>query len=230
MKRDGLWQFGARRRFGIPPSCVYCDNKRLRLAPFASTNKEMMRVWLVVVCKLLLKRCGPASVDAVDVGLAKRKRQKQKVSSGSACTRLLARLPYFSFFPPSCYCHENVMTGGEGGGWGFYAIVRQEWKLSYLPLPRYLSESGNRKILTLYADAFSLHVLKPSAQSRSTISAPPRCLTESRFGYSVRRAPSPPGYDDNRNWKYICFFCFKRNPLNINFFSFFFSFFLPRSR
>lgn len=110
----------------------------------------------------------------------------------------------------------------ERGAGGVYAIVRQEWKLSYLPFPRYLSESGNRKILTLYADAFSLHVLKPGAQSRSTISAPPRCLTESRFGYSARRAPSPPGYDDNRNWKYICFFCFKRNPLNINFFSFFF--------
>lgn len=101
-----------------------------------------MRVWLVVVANCYSKAASPASVDMVDVELTKHKRQKQKVSSGSACTRLLARLPCFSFFPPSCYCHENVMTGGEGGGWGlrhcatgmevvvlaFSAVSLREWE------------------------------------------------------------------------------------------------------
>lgn len=85
-------------------------------------------------------------------------------------------------------------------------------------LPWYLRE-WEYKNSDSVCRCFLLHVLKPGAQSRSTISAPPCCLTESSFGYSVRRARSPPGYDDNRNWKYICFFCFKRNILNINFFS-----------
>lgn len=66
---------------------------------------------------------------------------------------------------------------------------------------------------------FLLHVFKPSTQSRSTISLLPCCLTELCLGvcYCMCCAISAPGYNNNKNWKYICFFSFKRNPLNINF-------------
>lgn len=69
---------------------------------------------------------------------------------------------------------------------------------------------------------FLLHVFKLCTQSRSTISLLPCFLTELCFGcvylyvlyFHCSRLQQQ--QQNIEIWKYICFFSFKRNPLNIN--------------